>query len=255
MVDPRICALIPAAGKGSRLGLGPAVPKLLVEIVPGVTLWDVLRARLGPVVDHIHVVVSPAGAAMFSRAADPDIVTGFVSASVQEIPRGMGDAIVGCSDEWTEYDTLLIVWGDQVNLSRDTVDRVLQTHASGAPSGRRVTIPVVPMTEPYVEYEFDEDRLVSVRQSREGDPCRPGGLSDVGMFCLSADGLLDAWRGYTAEATTGTATGEVNFLPFLPYLSRLGWSVSTVAVADPDEARGVNTMADLEFARVNFAGV
>jgi bifunctional UDP-N-acetylglucosamine pyrophosphorylase/glucosamine-1-phosphate N-acetyltransferase len=94
---------------------------------------------------------------------------------------------------------------------------------------------------------------VRVRASREGDQCRPGGLSDVGVFCLSTAGLLSAWTGYRSDAVPGTATGEVNFLPFLPYLSQgHGWPVTIVPVADPAEARGINTSSDLEFARQAF---
>nr|BFE80155.1 hypothetical protein GCM10020093_027560 [Planobispora longispora] len=86
--------------------------------------------------------------------------------------------------------------------------------------------------------------------SREGDECDPGGLSDVGVFCLSAEGLPRAWTRYLAEARLGSVTGEVNFLPFLPYLSREhGWRTTVVPVADPTEALGINTPADLEFTR------
>ncbi|MFD2357171.1 hypothetical protein ACFSTC_59790 [Nonomuraea ferruginea] len=51
----------------------------------------------------------------------------------------------------------------------------------------------------------------------------------------------------------GAATGEVNFLPFLPYLSQVrGRPVTVVPVTDPSEARGVNTPDDLDFARQAF---
>jgi bifunctional UDP-N-acetylglucosamine pyrophosphorylase/glucosamine-1-phosphate N-acetyltransferase len=111
------------------------------------------------------------------------------------------------------------------------------------------------MPDPYVEYELGPGGLTRVRQSREGDACTPGGLSDVGVFCLSTDGLAEAWQKYLAVADLGATTGEVNFLPFLPYLSQVeGWSVDVVPVADATEARGVNTVEDLEFARQNHLG-
>jgi bifunctional UDP-N-acetylglucosamine pyrophosphorylase/glucosamine-1-phosphate N-acetyltransferase len=248
VTDQRVCAVIPAAGSGTRLGLG--IPKIMLEIADGVTVWHLLHRRLSPWVEHIHVVVSPAGEEPFRRLAADEIGRGFVTVSVQERPTGMGDAIFGAAGHWQGYDRILVVWGDQVNLSSETVRRVVQTRHDGA----GLTLPLVPMDDPYVEYELDDAAgLVGVRMSREGDVCRPGGLSDVGVFCLGTDSLPEAWAGYLAGADRGAATGEVNFLPFLPYLSQVeGRPVTVVPVTDPDEARGVNTPDDLAFARRAF---
>ncbi|WP_433429575.1 NTP transferase domain-containing protein [Nonomuraea sp. CA-141351] len=238
-----ICAVIPAAGRGTRLGQG--IPKIMIEVAEGVTVWHLLLRRLRPWTERIHVVLSPDGEAPFRDLAAVEIGAGAVSVSVQERPTGMGDAIFGAAGHWAAYETILVVWGDQANLSPATVREVVAAHP-----GKGLTLPLVPMAEPYVEYELSEGRLVRVRQSREGDECRPGGLSDVGVFCLATEGLGAAWERYTAEAAQGAATGEVNFLPFLPHLSRAeGLPVTVVPVADPDEARGINTADDLEFAR------
>ncbi|MEV4100326.1 NTP transferase domain-containing protein [Nonomuraea sp. NPDC049649] len=245
MSDQRVCAVIPAAGSGTRLGLG--IPKILVEVADGVTVWHLLHRRLSPWVEHVHVVVSPAGELPFRRLAAAEIERGAVSVSVQERPKGMGDAIFGAAAHWEGYDRILVVWGDQVNLSSETVRQVVHARSAG------LTLPLVPMPDPYVEYELDGPVLTGVRMSREGDLCRPGGLSDVGVFCLGTDALPEAWEGYLAGAEPGAATGEVNFLPFLPYLSRVrGRPVTVVPVSDPDEARGINTPDDLDFARRAF---
>ena len=143
-----------------------------------------------------------------------------------------------------------VVWGDQVSLSEATVERTLRAHASGR--GRRVTLPLVAVDNPYVQYVVDAgtQRIVEVRERREGRSCEPGGLADVGVFCLSVDGLEQAWVVYRRSAHPGERTGEVAFLPFLPYLnSCAGWSTSRVGVGDPAETRGVNTLDDLEFFR------
>jgi bifunctional N-acetylglucosamine-1-phosphate-uridyltransferase/glucosamine-1-phosphate-acetyltransferase GlmU-like protein len=240
--------VIAAAGRGSRLGLGP---KITLEIADGHTVWHLLHRRLRPWVARVHVVVSPGGEAAFRALAADELRRGAVSVSVQDEPRGMGDAVFGAARHWERHDAVMVVWGDQANLSPLTVGRVVDAHRRAAPPGRPgLTIPLVPTPDPYVEYEVDAARLVRVRASREGDECRPGGLSDVGVFCLSTGGLLSAWAGYRADAVPGAATGEVNFLPFLPHLSqRHGWPVTVVPVADPVEARGINTSGDLEFAR------
>ncbi|GAA0553957.1 NTP transferase domain-containing protein [Actinomadura livida] len=243
-----VCAVVPAAGRGTRLGLD--VPKIMVEIADGATVWDLLYRALRPSVDHVHVVVAPAAETRFHRLAAAEIARGAVSVSVQREPTGMGDAVFGASGHWESHGGILVVWGDQVNLTRGTVRRVVDAHLR-APG---LTIPLVPMPDPYVEYELSGGRLLRVRQSREGDACRPGGLSDVGVFCLGTAGLAAAWRDYLAAASRGAMTGEVNFLPFLAYLSLVrGRDVTAVHVDDPDEARGINTAADLEFARRRHA--
>ncbi|MGW4411326.1 NTP transferase domain-containing protein [Nonomuraea sp. NPDC004702] len=244
MSERRVCAVIPAAGRGTRLGHD--LPKIMIGLADGVTVWDVLHRRLRPVTGHVHVVVSLAGAGPFG-----ELVAGTpgVSVSVQERPTGMGAAIFGAAGHWAGYETILVVWGDQANLSARTVRRVVAAHP-----GEGLTLPLVPMEDPYVEYELAGGELVRVRQSREGEACRPGGLSDIGVFCLATAGLREAWERYAAGAARGAATGEVNFLPFLAHLSRTeGWPVTVVPVTDPAEARGVNTADDLEFARRAYA--
>jgi bifunctional UDP-N-acetylglucosamine pyrophosphorylase / glucosamine-1-phosphate N-acetyltransferase len=233
-----ICAVIPAAGRGTRLG--GAGPKILTPLTPEETIWSILHAKLSPLVDHIHLVLSPEGAAAF-----PALPAG-VSRSIQSEPIGMGDAIFRGHDVWSKYDAVLVVWGDQVFVSEDTLKRAIA--ALGAPHHHAV-LPVTRMAQPYVEYVFDGGRLTKVLQTREGDTTTPNEFSDVGTFLLGTDGLKAAWEDYLAHAPRGAGTGEINFLPFLPFLSSKGWTITPVEVADETEARGINTKEDLAFFR------
>jgi len=69
----------------------------------------------------------------------------------------------------------------------------------------------------------------------------------VGTFLLSTQGLDCAWKDYLDSAPRGSGTGEINFLPFLPYLSAMDWTIMPLQVADATEARGINTKDDLAF--------
>jgi bifunctional N-acetylglucosamine-1-phosphate-uridyltransferase/glucosamine-1-phosphate-acetyltransferase GlmU-like protein len=204
------------------------------------TIWSVLHARLAPLVDHIHLVLSPEGSREFP-ALPPH-----VSHSVQSRPIGMGDAIFGARASWEMYDAILIVWGDQVFVSSDTLSRALAALTLPCP---QAVLPLTRMSDPYVEYVFEDARLAAVLQSREGDKTAPGGFSDVGTFLLGTQGLTAAWNDYLSKAAHGSRTGEINFLPFLPFLSAQGWTVTPLEVADPTEARGINTPEDLSFFR------
>lgn len=246
----KLCAVIPAAGRGSRLGAER--PKILVPLVSPLTIWNVLQGRLQPFVDHIHVVVSPAGLPLFEAelagvAGGPE-----VSVSVQPEPRGMGDAIFRGLPIWGGAENILIIWGDQVHVSAETLAACRAVHLSG--TGPRCTLPLVALDEPYVEYVFGASgRLDRVLQTREGDRCSPGGLGDVGTFLLSTADLDRLWREYISSVPGGAVTGELNFLPFLVFLARCGWQFNRVSVADANEARGINTPEDLVFFRGLYA--
>jgi bifunctional UDP-N-acetylglucosamine pyrophosphorylase/glucosamine-1-phosphate N-acetyltransferase len=231
-----ICAVIPAAGRGTRLGGNG--PKILTPLTAQDTIWSILYAKLSPLMDHIHLVLSPEGAAAFPA------LPAKVSRSIQSEPIGMGDAIFRGYEVWSNYDAVLVVWGDQVFVSEDTLKRSV---AALGTARQQTVLPVTRMARPYVEYVFDGGRLAKVLQTREGDTTTPNGFSDVGTFLLGTDGLKTAWKDYLAQAPRGAGTGEINFLPFLPFLSSKGWTVTPIEVADETEARGINTREDLAF--------
>ena len=231
----KICAVIPAAGRGTRLGADG--PKILTPLTAKDTIWSILHARLAPLVDHIHLVLSPDGAAVF-----PPLPAN-VSTSIQPSPTGMGDAIFRGHDVWSQYDAVLVVWGDQVFVSAETLKRAI----AALTQGENAVLPVTRMAVPYVEYVFDGPRLTKVLQTREGDVTTPNGYSDVGTFLLGTAGLKAGWDAYLAKVPRGAGTGEINFLPFLPFLSAQGWTITPVEVADATEARGINTKDDLNF--------
>lgn len=239
----KLCAVIPAAGRGSRLGID--VPKILAPISGNTTIWSILLDTVRPFVDHIHVILAPTAVAAFSAVLAADSEGDRVTMSVQSTPVGMGDAIFGARSFWEPATTILVIWGDQLHVSSDTLRATLALHA-GRP--RCIGLPLVALPKPYVEYRFDSDgRLSAILQSREGDNCRPGGFGDVGTFVLSTEGLAAAWDKYLPSAPRGIRTGEVNFLPFLVFLSTLGWEVRCHHVTEVSEARGINTPEDLAF--------
>jgi bifunctional UDP-N-acetylglucosamine pyrophosphorylase/glucosamine-1-phosphate N-acetyltransferase len=245
----KLCALVAAAGRGTRLGAD--VPKVFVPLAPGVTIWKVLHEALAPLADRIVLVLSPEGRvyAEKNRAEFSPGCFDQTEIAVQPEPLGMGDAIFGAADLWRDADDLLIVWGDQVHLSQKTLETCLALHAAQPSPG--FTLPVVRQETPYVEYVFAGDRLSRVLQSREGDVCGPNGFSDVGVFLLrGGNSLIAEWQRYRAVTPRGHVTSEINFLPFLAHLSMVaGWPVNRYETDDPAEAIGINTPEELAAAR------
>jgi bifunctional UDP-N-acetylglucosamine pyrophosphorylase/glucosamine-1-phosphate N-acetyltransferase len=247
-----VCAVIAAAGRGSRLGMN--VPKLLLPLGGDRTVWDILYGTLAPQVQHVQVILHPSMVAPFeAHLSNHPPRQATVSYAFQETPRGMGDAVFCGRAMWEQFTNILVVWGDQVSVSAATIGRTLSLqHSAPFPA---ISLPLCRQPVPYVDYIFnDAQRIVRVLQSREGDACRPNGLSDVGVFALSTGGLTAAWEGFLARSDCGKQTGEVNFLPFLPYLSSVcGWYTQSFEVDDIHESRGINTPEDLAFFKQRIA--
>jgi bifunctional UDP-N-acetylglucosamine pyrophosphorylase / glucosamine-1-phosphate N-acetyltransferase len=72
-------------------------------------------------------------------------------------------------------------------------------------------------------------------------------------FVLSTGELVAEWERFRRGPSTGTRTGEVNFLPFFVHLAERGWTVQPLDIDDPREARGINTAEDLAFFRQLYA--
>jgi bifunctional N-acetylglucosamine-1-phosphate-uridyltransferase/glucosamine-1-phosphate-acetyltransferase GlmU-like protein len=218
-------------------------------------VWDVLLARLASVTSRVHLVLSREGLDAYDRLGRPGLAGVDVTTSCQPIPLGMGDAVLGAIDHWRAARDVAILWGDQLGVSVDTLERTVSIQrAATAPS---LTLPLVDVSEPYVHYELDAlGTLRRVHQAREGDACPARGRSDVGLFALSTSVIEHAWTRYagTAEAR-GARTGELNLLPFFAFLSReAGVAVDVLRVEDASEARGINTPEDLAFFRARMAG-
>ena len=154
-------AVVPAAGRGSRLGYD--CPKILYPIAgrPGIHwLLDLLAPNCG----HIVFVLSPDG----RGPVEEELSHGFwgrYDVAVQEVPTGMGDAVELALPLVTSRHTV-IVWGDQVALRRSSVDACMRLHAG--PLAPDVTCPTVFRKTPYIHFDRDsDDHITGMRQARD----------------------------------------------------------------------------------------
>jgi len=235
--------IIPAAGRGSRLGWDG--PKALCP-VNGVPMIGWLLNRFVPIVDRVVIVAAPSAVEAFEEYLEgrPDerVPSECV---IQESPTGMLPAILCAQASVTRArpDQVWIAWCDQVGLSGETVRRLaaeLDDHPGAA-----CAFPTVNQAPPYIHFRRDErGRITEVLQRREGVPMPSTGESDTGLFALRRETYLDDLVAFAGIAPSGHATGERNFLPFLPWLAARA-DVRTFTIADAREALGVNTPADL----------
>ena len=236
--------IVPAAGRGSRLGWDG--PKALCP-VNGEPMITWLLRRFLPVVDRVVIVVAPSAVKTFDQylatRAEP---RRSIDCVIQEKPTGMLPAIL-CAREAVERhqpDQVWISWCDQAGLSSRTVQRLaaeLDSHPDAA-----CVFPTVRQEPPYIHFRRGADgRIDKVLQRREGATLPPVGESDAGLFALRRDGYLHDLLEFARDAPAGETTREQNFLPFLPWLAARA-RVETFDLPDVREAVGVNTPADLK---------
>jgi bifunctional UDP-N-acetylglucosamine pyrophosphorylase/glucosamine-1-phosphate N-acetyltransferase len=232
--------VIPAAGRGSRLGLD--VPKVLAPVA-GRPMIEHLLSRYGPIINRFAVISSPAARDGLVRLLEGR--TPGVDVVVQAEPTGMLDAILTAYDlvRQVQPDRVWVTWCDQLAVHEATLARIID--AETAPSEPALVVPTCPGPEPYIHFDRDASgRIVSVRQRREGDRMPSVGESDIGLFALSRRAYLRDLRAYADAPSQGSSTRERNFLPFIPWLAAYE-GVVTVPCTDPIEAVGINTLDEL----------
>jgi len=238
-VDPTLwTALIPAAGRGSRLGFEH--PKILFPIA-GASILEWLVALLKPLCEQFVFVLSPSGAMPVEQVAS-GLLRGRHDIAVQPEPIGMADAIQrGLAQVETRHT--LIVWGDQVALRPASLEFLMRIHQGIAqPSA---VCPTLWRDHPYIHFEREESGRVSrVLQGREGDSMPERGESDSGVFLFRTEALRQylPWLLASPECI-GRKTGELNFLPIFPMLDKL----ITAPIMTEAESVGVNSPADAAY--------
>lgn len=232
--------VIPAAGRGSRLGAD--VPKVLVPVA-GRPMIDWLLDLYRPFVDRATVIVSPdARSAVQEHLRSSALPVAFAS---QAHPTGMLDAILAAREprEGGPADRIWITWCDQIGLRPATLRR-LADEESRTPEAALV-LPTSRRADPYIHLARGEDgRIVRVLHRREGDAMPAEGESDAGLFALSAAAFAELLPQFAREAEPAAGTGERNFLPFIAWLAARR-PVVTFPCETPDEAIGVNTPEEL----------
>jgi len=239
-----VVALVPAAGKGSRLDFDG--PKALFPLGDKPALNWIYDA-LGNLVEKFCLVVSPAHKELIGEYIRADGLA--IELGVQEEPTGMADAIL-CAEPLVAADAprcdYLIVWGDQVTVARQTVLMCLLHHQC-SPSGPVFTFPTCRVKRPYIHFRRDSRGAIDgLLQQREGDLMPEEGETDCGVFIIRGSHLFDGLKSFKKESGAGRKTGEFNFLPYILDLARKGYGVDALPIADVKETRGINSLADVD---------
>lgn len=235
--------IVPAAGLGSRLKT--STPKALVP-VNGRPMLDHLLDLSAPYVEAAVIVAHPSFSRDIAAHVDREWNTRLrITIAEQTAPTGMLDAILMASRAVAaeQPDAVWIVWCDQVGLLPQTLARLAsETEALPPPA---MVFPTVWRADSYIHFDRDDSgRIRSVLHQREGDKLPAEGESDTGVFALSRAAYEIELPRFAREVQPGRATGERNFLPFIPWLAGHD-TVITIPCTDPREAIGINTPEDM----------
>jgi bifunctional UDP-N-acetylglucosamine pyrophosphorylase / glucosamine-1-phosphate N-acetyltransferase len=238
-IDPALwTALIPAAGRGTRLDWH--LPKILYPVA-GRPILAWLLDLLAPRCSGFVFVIAPGSAI---ESVEPELnrlIPGRFRIAIQHEPLGMADAIA-CGLPAVGTPNTLIVWGDQVALQPASLDLSIRLHQG--PAAPAATLPTLIRANPYIHFERDHSgRILRVLQAREGDAMPESGESDSGLFLFRTDVLRDSLATLIASPDArGRQTHELNFLPIFPMLD----NIVSARIMTEEESIGVNSRADAE---------
>ena len=242
MTKEKLQAVILAAGKGTRMKSARA--KLLHEILGVPLLEHVLRTVASFRPDPLTVVVGHQAEAV--EAAFSGRSLGFVR---QDPPQGTGHALLTAGERLAAHPdrTVLVVNGDVPLLRRETLAALVETHRR---SGAAATLLTAVLDEPqaYGRVLRDETGVRAVVEARDASPDELKVREiNAGIYAFEVPPLLEALGSLRPQ----NAQGELYLTDVVRLLRAAGLSVGAVAAADPAEALGVNTGAELaEAARL-----
>jgi bifunctional UDP-N-acetylglucosamine pyrophosphorylase / glucosamine-1-phosphate N-acetyltransferase len=241
-------AIIPAAGRGSRLGYNQ--PKILYPLL-GRSILDWLLDALIPVCHHFILVLAPDGV--------DEVVPSFKkrvgsagSWVIQEKPTGMGSAVL-MTQNVVKTPYSMVIWGDQVTLRKETLKACATAHEQRA--NATMTLPTIIRQNPYIHLERDnKSQIKRVLQARENEIKVSHGENDCGLFLFSTSCLYPTLEKARSQGVgVGKETSEFNLVQVLPKFEKGPGSVVTVRINDPMETLGVNTVADAQLAEQELA--
>jgi bifunctional N-acetylglucosamine-1-phosphate-uridyltransferase/glucosamine-1-phosphate-acetyltransferase GlmU-like protein len=230
-------AIIPAAGKGSRL-CDPR-PKPLYPVL-GKPLARWMAELLEPFCERIVFVLAPGAVDPVRQAVREVLPRSRVRVEIQSDPLGMADAVLQAKPA-VDSPFALVAWVDQIILRPRTVRECIRRHESRP--NALLTFPVARRRDPYIQLVWDgAGRLTAVRQAREGEVSGDEAESDCGLFLFNARVLFEVLERASRERDArGARTGEFNLLPLLPRFDRGAGTLEVWRDAAEEETRGVNT--------------
>jgi bifunctional UDP-N-acetylglucosamine pyrophosphorylase/glucosamine-1-phosphate N-acetyltransferase len=237
----KICALVAAAGSGTRAYL--PYPKTLFQIQGKPILIRI--TELLAVYDLCPtIIVSPNGQTPIQECLNSSGVSAHLV--VQPEPRGMGDAVLcfNQSPAFVNAEHVLLVWGDVPFIQPETLANMIEVHLK---HNNDFTFATRQVDSAYTLVSRDTlGHVTGVVETREQEISVPqAGERDIGLFIFRKAVVLDVLREELSDKW-GKFTDEHGFLYVIGHLAARGFCVEALPIALEMELVSLNSLKDVE---------
>ncbi len=238
MSQPRIGAVILAAGKGTRLKT--ELPKVLHEVCGRPMLAYVIDACRAAGVHDCLVVVGYRQELVIDAFAD---VAGLTWIE-QNPQQGTGHAVMVCRPELErrKFDHLLVLCGDGPLIRAETIRALLAQHAA---SGAAATLATAVLEDPTGYGRIWRDAQGKLRGIIEHNDATPEQrlIREINpsYYCFRQNEFLAA----LAQVRPNNAKHEYYITDALSLLLAAGHAVEAITSVPPQDIFSINTRADL----------
>jgi UDP-N-acetylglucosamine pyrophosphorylase len=242
-----LAVLIMAAGKGTRMK-NPDVPKVMYPVGAMPMIEHVARLALRIRADSTIAVVGWQKDTVIDHLARtvPSVVC------VEQNPQlGTGHAVMQAEHLLAQFDgDVLVLSGDVPLLRTETVEALIAEHRT---SGAAATVLTTILDDPtgYGRIIRNQEGKVTgiIEQRDANDVQRKIREINTGIYVFARKHLFDG----LAHITPDNAQKEYYLTDVFAYYWKHHLPVGAVVCHDPLEVRGVNTVLQLEEARVALA--
>jgi bifunctional UDP-N-acetylglucosamine pyrophosphorylase/glucosamine-1-phosphate N-acetyltransferase len=241
---PPLAVLLLAAGKGTRLGLGPsAPPKVMLECL-GLPLLEHVRRALAPLEADATVVVTGHGAEDVEAwlganwpAARP---------ALQEPQNGTGHAVRVALEAIPDFEgDVLVAYGDVPQLQGEDLARLLAGYREAGVQAALLTgvTPDPALLGRVVRAE--DGGFTRIVEARDATPAELAIQEfNTGIYAFDAGAL----RAAVSDLPQANAQGEEYVTDAVGRIRDAGGGVAAIPALDPRSLLGVNDYAELSTA-------
>lgn len=241
-----VAIIVLAAGKGTRMGT-PGIAKVLNRVGGRPMIAHVLDTAFSINSHKLIVVIGFDSDSVRSSVGYSHPTADFVH---QHEQLGTGHAVLQCEDALADFNgDILILSGDVPLLREITIRSLLTTHQQ---TGAEATVLTTRVSDPtgYGRIERDEKgNFIGIVEHKDATDGQLG-ITEIntGIYTVKSSVLFPALK----ELRADNAQGEYYLTDIIKLLSEQGLSVYSVETANPLEAAGVNTPAELEAADYSY---
>jgi bifunctional UDP-N-acetylglucosamine pyrophosphorylase/glucosamine-1-phosphate N-acetyltransferase len=239
-MQQNVTVVILAAGLGTRMRSKRA--KVLHEAGGDTLLNHIIRAAL-------HVAPAERIVAVVGHQAEQvreSVKVPGIRFAEQTEQKGTGHAVL-CAREMvpSHYGILLILNGDGPLLRPETLAGLVNQQQGQSLAGTIVTTEVADATG-YGRIVRDGHGLVAAIVEQKSASPEQLSIREInpGLYCFNAELF---WK-HIGEVTPNNAAGEYYLTDMVEILTRLGYGIAPLLVADETELLGINTRVELAFA-------